>query len=63
MSGRSENNRVVNFSGQPRLIGTFVDVRITEAFPNSLRGEVLMVDDQDDEKRAEKNVATEARMA
>jgi tRNA-2-methylthio-N6-dimethylallyladenosine synthase len=45
MSGRSENNRVVNFPGQPRLIGEFVDVRITKAFPNSLRGEIVMVDD------------------
>jgi tRNA-2-methylthio-N6-dimethylallyladenosine synthase len=38
MSGRTENNRVVNFSGQPRLAGQFVDVLITEALPNSLRG-------------------------
>lgn len=46
MSGRTENNRVVNFAGQPRLIGTFVDVRITDAYPNSLRGEVVMVDEK-----------------
>jgi tRNA-2-methylthio-N6-dimethylallyladenosine synthase len=46
MSGRTENNRVVNFPGQPRLIGSFVDVRITEAYPNSLRGEVVMVDEK-----------------
>ncbi len=55
MSGRTENNRVVNFPGQPRLIGEFVEVRITEAYPNSLRGEVVMID--------EKAVATAARMA
>ena len=42
LSGRTENNRVVNFQGQPRLIGQFVDVRITAAMPNSLRGEVVM---------------------
>jgi len=42
LSGRTENNRVVNFPGNPRLIGHFVDVRITQALPNSLRGEVLM---------------------
>jgi tRNA-2-methylthio-N6-dimethylallyladenosine synthase len=38
LSGRTENNRVVNFAGTPRLIGRFVDVLITEALPNSLRG-------------------------
>jgi tRNA-2-methylthio-N6-dimethylallyladenosine synthase len=41
MSGRTENNRIVNFDGSAHLIGGFVDVRITEALPNSLRGEVL----------------------
>lgn len=40
ISGRTENNRVVNFKGSQELIGQFVDVRITEAFPNSLRGEM-----------------------
>jgi tRNA-2-methylthio-N6-dimethylallyladenosine synthase len=45
LSGRTENNRVVNFDGQPRLIGEFVDVKITEALPNSLRGEVVTIDD------------------
>ena len=43
LSGRTENNRVVNFPAPPRLIGQFVDVRITRALPNSLRGEVVMV--------------------
>ena len=38
ISGRTENNRVVNFDGDHSLIGQFVDVRITEALPNSLRG-------------------------
>jgi tRNA-2-methylthio-N6-dimethylallyladenosine synthase len=41
LSGRTENNRVVNFDAGPDLIGRFVDVRITEALPNSLRGEVV----------------------
>ncbi len=36
--GRSENMRWVNFDGAPSLIGRFVDVVITEALPNSLRG-------------------------
>ncbi len=38
LSGRTENNRWVNFDGDKRLIGRFVDVTITEAMPNSLRG-------------------------
>ena len=38
LSGRTENNRVVNFAGAPELIGRFVDLTITEALPNSLRG-------------------------
>jgi len=41
LAGRTENNRVVNFDGAPALIGRFVTVRITEALPNSLRGEVV----------------------
>ena len=44
LSGRTENNRVVNFPGDPRLIGQFVDVLITEAMPNSLRGRWVAVD-------------------
>ena len=38
VSGRTENNRWVNFDGDASLIGRFVDVDITEALPNSLRG-------------------------
>tara|TARA_R110000782_G_scaffold196430_5_gene285770 strand:+ start:1116 stop:2471 length:1356 start_codon:yes stop_codon:yes gene_type:complete len=38
LRGRTENNRVVNFKGPQDLIGHFVDVEITEALPNSLRG-------------------------
>ena len=38
LSGRTENNRVVNFDGPSHLIGGFVDLSITEALPNSLRG-------------------------
>ncbi len=40
--GRSENNRTVNFTGSESLIGGFVDVRITEALPNSLRGDIVI---------------------
>lgn len=39
LAGRTENNRVVNFAGESSWIGQFVEVRITEALPNSLRGE------------------------
>jgi tRNA-2-methylthio-N6-dimethylallyladenosine synthase len=41
LCGRTENNRIVNFDGSVRLVGRFVDVRITEAMPNSLRGRVM----------------------
>jgi len=40
MSGRTENNRVVNFPGSEELIGQFANVTITEVRPNSLRGEL-----------------------
>jgi len=42
LAGRTDNNRIVNFAGQPRLIGRFVDVVITQALPHSLRGEVAV---------------------
>ncbi len=41
LAGRTDNNRIVNFPGNPRLIGRFVDVRITDAYPHSLRGEAV----------------------
>ncbi|WP_444997106.1 tRNA (N6-isopentenyl adenosine(37)-C2)-methylthiotransferase MiaB [Aliikangiella sp. IMCC44359] len=41
LSGRTENNRIVNFDGQPQMIGQFVDVIITEVLPNSLRGKLV----------------------
>ena len=44
ISGRTENNRVVNFAGDAALIGHFADVRITAALPNSLRGELINAD-------------------
>jgi tRNA-2-methylthio-N6-dimethylallyladenosine synthase len=47
MSGRTENNRVTNFDGSPGLVGRFVDVRITEAFPNSLQGEMVACTEND----------------
>jgi tRNA-2-methylthio-N6-dimethylallyladenosine synthase len=41
LMGRTECNRIVNFAGADRLIGQMIDVRITRAYPHSLRGEVL----------------------
>jgi tRNA-2-methylthio-N6-dimethylallyladenosine synthase len=43
LQGRTENNRVVNFIGHPRLTGQFVEVVITQAMPNSLRGRMIDV--------------------
>jgi tRNA-2-methylthio-N6-dimethylallyladenosine synthase len=45
LAGRTDNNRVVNFVGNRRLIDTFVDVRITAALPHSLRGEIVIRQD------------------
>ncbi|MFJ5382502.1 tRNA (N6-isopentenyl adenosine(37)-C2)-methylthiotransferase MiaB [Cupriavidus sp. CER94] len=49
LHGRTENNRVVNFAlpGIPqaqrdRMVGQMVDVSITQAFPHSLRGEIVV---------------------
>ena len=40
LAGRTENNRVVNFPGPAEFIGEMVELRITRALPNSLRGEI-----------------------
>ena len=42
LCGRTENNRMVNFDGNARLVGQFVDVIITEATTNALRGRVAI---------------------
>ena len=39
LAGRTDNNRIVNFDGPATLINQFVQVRITDAQPYSLRGE------------------------
>ena len=42
LQGRTENNRVVNFAANGRdLAGQFAEIRVTEALPNSLRGELI----------------------
>ncbi|ANY18376.1 tRNA (N6-isopentenyl adenosine(37)-C2)-methylthiotransferase MiaB [Bordetella pseudohinzii] len=47
LMGRTENNRIVNFEGPARLVGNMVDVIITQAFTNSLRGRVVGTEDSD----------------
>jgi tRNA-2-methylthio-N6-dimethylallyladenosine synthase len=42
LMGRTENNRIVNFAGPARLVGQLCDVRITQALPHSLRGDVVV---------------------
>jgi tRNA-2-methylthio-N6-dimethylallyladenosine synthase len=42
LAGRTENNRVVNFPGDPRLVGQMIELRVTDALPHSLRGEVCV---------------------
>jgi tRNA-2-methylthio-N6-dimethylallyladenosine synthase len=46
LSGRTENNRVVNFEGTREMIGQFVDINITDVFANSLRGNVIRVESE-----------------
>ncbi|MFZ7266317.1 tRNA (N6-isopentenyl adenosine(37)-C2)-methylthiotransferase MiaB [Avibacterium avium] len=46
LTGRTETNRIVNFVGTPDMIGKFVDIKITDVFTNSLRGEVVRTEDQ-----------------
>jgi tRNA-2-methylthio-N6-dimethylallyladenosine synthase len=40
LAARTDNNRVVNFAGDPALVGTYTDITITSAQPHSLRGEL-----------------------
>lgn len=42
LTGRTENNRIVNFAGHDRMIGQLIDIKITEVYTNSLRGEVVI---------------------
>ena len=42
LAGRTDNNRIVNFVGNDRLVHRFVDVKITGALPHSLRGEIVI---------------------
>ncbi|WP_374403541.1 tRNA (N6-isopentenyl adenosine(37)-C2)-methylthiotransferase MiaB [Niveibacterium sp.] len=44
LAGRTDNNRIVNFLGNARQIGHFINVKIVSALPHSLRGEVVIAD-------------------
>jgi tRNA-2-methylthio-N6-dimethylallyladenosine synthase len=44
LAGRTDNNRMVNFTGAQHLVGEFVDVTITAARAHSLRGTITSVD-------------------
>jgi tRNA-2-methylthio-N6-dimethylallyladenosine synthase len=44
LTGKTENNRTVNFDGNPRLVGQFVDILVDEALSNSLRGRIVTRD-------------------
>jgi len=44
LAGRTENNRVVNFDGNSRLIGKLIDVEITQAYRNSLQAKIITHD-------------------
>src|SRR5690606_31047149 len=46
LTGRTENMRSVNFAGHPRMVGQFVEVRITEATSHSLRGRGVLPDSE-----------------
>ena len=61
LSGRTENNRVVNFEGAPDMIGKFVDVEIVDVYPNSLRGVVVRTEDQMDLRVSESPTSVIAR--
>lgn len=61
LTGRTETNRVVNFVGTPDMIGKFVDVKITDVYTNSLRGEVVSTEDEMDLRVVESAASVIAR--
>ena len=46
LRGRTENNRIVNFVGPHTTIGQFVDVKITDVYSNSLRGDLVRTENE-----------------
>ena len=43
LAGRTDNNRIVNFPGAPRLVGQFIDVTVSAALAHTLRGKVELL--------------------
>ena len=41
LMGRTTQNKIINFSGPPTLLGKFANVRVTNFSPNSLQGELI----------------------
>ncbi len=46
LTGRTENNRVVNFEGPVEMIGKFADVEIVDVYTNSLRGKLVRTEEE-----------------
>lgn len=46
LRGRTENNRIVNFVAPHSVIGQFVDVKITDVYANSLRGDLVRLESE-----------------
>jgi tRNA-2-methylthio-N6-dimethylallyladenosine synthase len=46
LAARTENNRIVNFAGHPRLVGRYAEVEITAALPHSLRGRIVITESE-----------------
>ncbi|CAG8930780.1 unnamed protein product [Penicillium salamii] len=61
VSGRTENNRVVNFEGSPEMIGRFVDVEIVDVYTNSLRGKLVRTEEEMGLRMAESPASVIAR--
>jgi len=63
LAGRTENMRWVNFDGPPSLINRYVEVLITEALPNSLRGRLVASPPASSGSAAEAQAHAQARAA
>ena len=61
VSGRTENNRVVNFEGSPEMIGRYVDVEIVDVYTNSLRGKLVRTEEEMGLRMAESPASVIAR--
>ena len=65
ISGRTENNRVVNFAGDKKYIGHFVDVEITDAWTNSMQGKLIgfsAIEQLDNEQPSSLQTSSESQL-